>query len=344
MKREPIYMLLALFVAGLTATTSYAACDFGPDTCLPGFVWREAFPGDHVCVTGQTRTQTAIDNGLANQRKSPTGGAFGSDTCLPGFVWREASPTDHVCVPGSTRTQAAADNAQANARKDPQCANPAGNDTTPPGFIQNTLTFFRVTDNLQVGSEIIPAAGLTKSPVSRDRRFVIAASAGDSESGVASIHLQGGISWNCTSRLSNVGSNKQGTLSALSDEENNNTSVPGTPLLRSTHFTVDPFLGNPSRLVCPCTDDSGPLTTSVTLVARNGKGLETTSGPITLVYAAQGPSCGAASGAICGNNVVGQVLTCANGGTCDFKRSTVCSGWWIFRTCDKIQTTDMLCP
>jgi hypothetical protein len=29
----------------------------GPDTCLEGFVWREAFPGDHVCVTWETRQQ-----------------------------------------------------------------------------------------------------------------------------------------------------------------------------------------------------------------------------------------------------------------------------------------------
>jgi hypothetical protein len=30
---------------------------YGLDTCLEDFVWREEFPGDHVCVTGQTREQ-----------------------------------------------------------------------------------------------------------------------------------------------------------------------------------------------------------------------------------------------------------------------------------------------
>lgn len=335
--------LLALLLLSLSATSCYAVCDFGPDTCLPGFVWREAFAGDHVCVTGAVRAQVRTDNALAGQRKSPTGGAFGPDTCLPGFVWREASPTDHVCVPGSSRAQAAADNAQAAARKDPRCAAPA-QDTTPPGFIQNTLSFIRVTDNLAVGSEVIPPAGLTKTSIPKDRKFVIAASAGDSESGVASIRLQGGLSWNCTDRLKNIGSNLQATLSAQSDEEKNNTSAAGSSLLRSAHFTVDPFDANPSRTVCPCTNDTGPLTATLMVVARNGQGLETTSGPITVVYAAQPPTCGAASGAICGNKTLGQVLTCADGRACDFKRSTVCSGWWIFRTCDKIQTTDMFCP
>ncbi len=344
MKPKFSHMLLALLVSGFAAAQTFAVCDYGVDTCLPGFVWRDAFPGDHVCVTDATRDQTQIENGLASQRRSPTGGPYGPDTCLPGFVWREASATDHVCVLGVARTQAAADNAQASVRRDPQCASSAQNDTTPPSFIQNTLNFVRVTDNLQVGTEVIPPAGLTKTSVARDRRFVIAASAGDNESGIASINLQGGLNWNCTSRLDNISINKQGTLSVASDEEKSNTSTPGNPLLRNAHFTFDPFDSNPLRLVCPCTNISGPLTASVTLVARNGKGLETTSGQITVVYALQAPTCGVASGAICGNKVLGPVLTCTDGRSCDFKRSTVCSGWWIFKTCEKIQTTDMFCP
>lgn len=340
MKKKIFQNLMAVLALIFTTTTSYAVCDYGPDTCLPGYVWREASPTDHVCVTRATRDQARIDNGLADQRRSPTGGAYGPDTCLPGFVWRDAFPGDHVCVPGATRTQAAADNSQASARRDPQCANSAQNDTSPPGFIQNTITFVRVSDNVQVGSEVIPPAGLTKSPVARDRRFVIAASAGDNESGIASIRLQGEIGWNCTARLGNIGTSRQGTLSVRSDEEKNNTSTQGNPMLRSAHFTIDPFENNSSRLVCPCTNDSGPLTVSVTLVARNGKGLETTSAPITVRYAPQQPSCGVASGELCGNKELGQVLTCADGRSCDFR--TVCSGWWIFRTCSS--TPEMFCP
>lgn len=90
---------------------------FGPDTCKSGFVWREAFEGDHVCVTPETRSQTATDNSQASGRRSPYGGPFGPDTCLQGFVWREARPSDHVCVPPATRQQAADDNSVARSRR-----------------------------------------------------------------------------------------------------------------------------------------------------------------------------------------------------------------------------------
>jgi hypothetical protein len=87
------------------------------DTCLQGYVWREAFPDDHVCVTPETRAQAAQDDSLAASRRSPTGGAYGPDTCLQGYVWREAVPSDHVCVTPETRTQTAEDNNLASSRQ-----------------------------------------------------------------------------------------------------------------------------------------------------------------------------------------------------------------------------------
>ncbi|MEI7869372.1 MAG: PAN domain-containing protein [Candidatus Methylumidiphilus sp.] len=39
----------------------------------------------------------------------------------------------------------------------------------------------------------------------------------------------------------------------------------------------------------------------------------------------------------------GQVLTCSSGKSCAPKTSTVCDGWWIFKTCSKIQTVDFFC-
>jgi serine/threonine-protein kinase len=87
------------------------------DTCVQGYVWREAVPRDHVCVTPETRAQAAQDNSLAASRRSPTGGAYGPDTCLQGYVWREAVPGDHVCVTPETRTQAAQDNSLAASRR-----------------------------------------------------------------------------------------------------------------------------------------------------------------------------------------------------------------------------------
>lgn len=112
-----------------------ATGDYGPDTCLQGWhlpsfpytvfslktdlgwVWREAFTNDHVCVTGETRSQAAADNAQADRRREPNGGPYGPDTCKQGFVWREASPVDHVCVTVATRTQAAIDNSQAADRR-----------------------------------------------------------------------------------------------------------------------------------------------------------------------------------------------------------------------------------
>jgi hypothetical protein len=89
---------------------------YGSDTCQQGYVWREAFPGDHVCVDLKTRSKAAADNAQAGARRQPGGGAYGPDTCRQGFVWREAGPNDHVCVPPITRAEAASENRQAGNR------------------------------------------------------------------------------------------------------------------------------------------------------------------------------------------------------------------------------------
>lgn len=81
------------------------------DTCISGYVWREAGPGDHVCVTPQTRSQAAYDNSQADLHHLP-----GSGTCIQGYVWREAFANDHVCVTPDIRAQAQSDNSQAQNR------------------------------------------------------------------------------------------------------------------------------------------------------------------------------------------------------------------------------------
>lgn len=92
-------------------------CRYGPDTCKQGFVWREARPSDHVCVTPEIRGQTRADNTQVSARRSPTGGAYGPNTCRQGFVWREAFDGDVVCVTPETRAQAARDNRSAPDRR-----------------------------------------------------------------------------------------------------------------------------------------------------------------------------------------------------------------------------------
>lgn len=45
-----------------------AAAQYGPDTCRQGFVWRDSYPGDHVCVPVETRERAARDNVRAPYR------------------------------------------------------------------------------------------------------------------------------------------------------------------------------------------------------------------------------------------------------------------------------------
>jgi len=89
---------------------------YGPDTCAQGYVWRDAFPGDHVCVTTGSRDQAASDNAAAPGRVDPHG-AWGPQTCINGFVWRVARPSDLVCVTTGIRQQSANENANPLAHR-----------------------------------------------------------------------------------------------------------------------------------------------------------------------------------------------------------------------------------
>jgi hypothetical protein len=65
--------LIALSVAGPIAATAFVptiavAQDYGPDTCREGYVWREAFPGDHICVRPWVRDQASRDNWRSRYR------------------------------------------------------------------------------------------------------------------------------------------------------------------------------------------------------------------------------------------------------------------------------------
>jgi hypothetical protein len=110
--------------AAITGVSRLAATDvqggvsglpYGSDTCMQGYVWREAIPSDHVCVTPATRQQAQDDNGQASARRDPTG-PYGPDTCMQGYVWRDAFANDHVCVTPATRQQAQDDNRHAAER------------------------------------------------------------------------------------------------------------------------------------------------------------------------------------------------------------------------------------
>ncbi len=121
--RDPVQQLSAngvsIGVLSLDAASGTAQVQITSniaDRCLQGWVWREARPGDLVCVTPAVRSETRQENALTASRVQPGGGPFGPDTCRQGFVWREAYPGDHVCVTGASRTQARQDNAAAATR------------------------------------------------------------------------------------------------------------------------------------------------------------------------------------------------------------------------------------
>jgi hypothetical protein len=101
--------------------------------CLQGYVWRQARPQDHVCVTPATRAQAWADNAAAPSRVNPTG-PYGPHTCIQGYVWREAFLNDFVCVTGAVRAQTKADNLAA-----PRRINPSrlvfGPSTCAPGYV-----------------------------------------------------------------------------------------------------------------------------------------------------------------------------------------------------------------
>lgn len=60
----------ALVLAALTVGVPASALPYGPDTSVQGFVWREAFDGDTICVTPAFRQQMFSANGAAACRKA----------------------------------------------------------------------------------------------------------------------------------------------------------------------------------------------------------------------------------------------------------------------------------
>lgn len=81
-------------------------------TCKTGFVWREAGPGDYVCVSPKSRDRARVENDMAVMRRDPSS-AYGPMGCKVGFVWREAFANDLVCVDPGIRDLVRQENAQA---------------------------------------------------------------------------------------------------------------------------------------------------------------------------------------------------------------------------------------
>ncbi|MFG2879933.1 hypothetical protein ACGFYU_33810 [Streptomyces sp. NPDC048337] len=75
---------------------------YGPTSCEQGYVWRDSYDGDNLCVTPGER-QEAHD-GRVN--REPGGGAYGPSTCKQGYVWRDSYDGDNLCVTPAERDAA----------------------------------------------------------------------------------------------------------------------------------------------------------------------------------------------------------------------------------------------
>lgn len=113
-------LIVSLSVLGLTAVSVGSAISHAAppaaNTCASPYVWRNARPGDAVCVTTATRQTVADENANPGANKQPGGGAYGPDTCAATFVWREAFPGDTICVSAAERDATLADNSAAASR------------------------------------------------------------------------------------------------------------------------------------------------------------------------------------------------------------------------------------
>jgi len=153
--------VVALLTSLVVTNSPAMAADlpYGPYTCANGYVWRDAYAGDQVCVTPAIRTQTATENALGPSRREPGGGPYGPDTCKQGYVWRETRPSDHVCVPPSSRDQAYSDNSSAHLR----LADPGA---TPRGGVSISTTLNQLGGRLFAnGSGLTPYGAVTFSAV-----------------------------------------------------------------------------------------------------------------------------------------------------------------------------------
>ena len=106
-----------VMLAGLSGADARPPLPYGPDTCISGFVWREAIPVDHVCVTPGSRALVAEENATALTRRAQAGGPYGPNTCREGFVWREAFSGDIVCVTPERRAAVAEENRLGPSRR-----------------------------------------------------------------------------------------------------------------------------------------------------------------------------------------------------------------------------------
>ncbi len=122
--------IMAGFAAAVLVIVAHAQQPYPTVVCSPGYVWRDAFDGDLICVTPQRYAQVQDENRYASEHIDPNAVVYGftnSDDCLPGYMWRLAGPNDRVdpnhqvdrvCVTLKAYDQATDENNHADDHRD----------------------------------------------------------------------------------------------------------------------------------------------------------------------------------------------------------------------------------
>lgn len=83
----------AAVLALVPATAALAQLAYRPDTCAPGFVWREAFAGDRVCVTPTPARRQRRTTGRRRRASSRAGDPTARDNACPAMSGARQGPT-----------------------------------------------------------------------------------------------------------------------------------------------------------------------------------------------------------------------------------------------------------
>lgn len=155
-------ILLSLAIAGvavLAPPRDGSAQEGG--SCQAPFVFREAVPGDRVCVAPGAHEQAQRDNAEAASRKGEN--VFGRAGCKDGFIVRGITTDDNVCVTPETREQVVADNALAETRRAAPGAAPAP--IGPQGVLRMRTAFTSWAASANVNGTMYALNNRTGGPV-----------------------------------------------------------------------------------------------------------------------------------------------------------------------------------
>jgi hypothetical protein len=119
MTRRAMTPHIATLVVTIASCLTFSTLAEAAERCKSGYVWRERFEGDAVCVRPEERFR--LEDG----------------TCRSGYVWRDSFPGDGICVTPAER-------AAAKAKKNSPSTGGAGSESEycPNGKTKEGICFF----------------------------------------------------------------------------------------------------------------------------------------------------------------------------------------------------------